>query len=73
MKSVDWHSRSRTERLANVMYPALADEPTKRQMLDLAANEGKQAGLLKRMQTNTSNEVRKPVRNYDGVPGLRRK
>ena len=49
MRKEDWHSRPRLERLANVMYPGLADDATRKEMLSLAANEGKQSGLERRM------------------------
>jgi hypothetical protein len=59
LKQVDWHSRSRTERLANAMYPHLSDAATQAEMLKLAAVEGKQAGLAKRIQAGTE-RVRNP-------------
>jgi hypothetical protein len=53
LKQVDWHSRSRTERLANAMYPHLSDAATQAEMLKLAAIEGKQGQLAKRIQAGT--------------------
>jgi len=41
LKSQTWFQRPRISRLANVLYPQLADEPTRREMAALAANEKK--------------------------------
>jgi hypothetical protein len=39
----DWHSKSRNEKLAAVMYPTLVDVQTAREMTQLARNEGKRS------------------------------
>jgi hypothetical protein len=54
-----WHSRSRTERLGHVLYPHLSDAATQAEMIKLAALEGKQGGLVKRIQSGTE-KVRNP-------------
>jgi hypothetical protein len=43
LKQLSWHQRTRTERAANVMFPHLSDEETKKQMATLSRNENKQA------------------------------
>jgi hypothetical protein len=45
MKTVEWHKRPRIERLANVMYPHLADAETQRQMAEIARGEGRRSPL----------------------------
>jgi hypothetical protein len=47
VKSVaEWFRLSRSEKLANVMYPAHASESTKRVMNQLAAREGKKGPMV---------------------------
>jgi hypothetical protein len=38
---MDWHKRTRFERLAALAYPNLVDDDTRRQMTALLANEGR--------------------------------
>jgi hypothetical protein len=53
----DWHQKPRAERLANVLYPNLVtDADTRASMLRLAAVEGKQSELGKRMQGGKSHD-----------------
>ena len=81
----DWHSRPRAERIANLMYPGLADEATKKTMLEIAKSEGKDDQLQRRMQADSGqhrnwwqpmpNPTSGPVvlSKYENVPGLKRK
>jgi hypothetical protein len=39
----DWHRRSRSQKLAAVLYPNLTDADTRRQMQTLSNNEGKRS------------------------------
>ena len=77
MRQEKWHDRPRLERLAQVLYPHLADQATQKEMLDSAAVEQKQFGLARRIadgqQTYGAMAKPSPPRNYDNVPGLRRK
>jgi hypothetical protein len=41
MRTDDWSSRTRLSKLASVLYPHLADEATRKQMIELARGEGK--------------------------------
>lgn len=43
MKKIDWHSRSRAERLASVMFPTLTTEATRQEMQSLSNNERKRS------------------------------
>jgi hypothetical protein len=45
MKPVAWHERPRSNRLASIMYPGLADEQAKRDMDYYAKLEGKVSPL----------------------------
>jgi hypothetical protein len=51
-RPTDWHSRSRIERLAAVMYPHLTDAATQREMAQLAANERKKSPTQGRIDAN---------------------
>jgi hypothetical protein len=42
----EWHKLSRSEKLANVMYPAHASEATRRVMNQLASREGKKGPMV---------------------------
>ena len=39
MRGDDWHEKSRSEKLASVLYPSQASESTRKQMAELSANE----------------------------------
>lgn len=41
LKRDKWHDRPRSSRLANVMFPHLADKETRAEMEGFARNEGK--------------------------------
>jgi hypothetical protein len=45
MKPVAWHERPRSNRLASIMYPGLADEQAKHDMDYFAKLEGKVSPL----------------------------
>jgi hypothetical protein len=49
----EWDQRSRTEKLGAVLYPHLTDAATQAQMLKLAAVEGKEGQLAKRINAGT--------------------
>jgi hypothetical protein len=85
LRNQTWHQLPRSSRLANLMYPGLADEQTKRNMLDVAQQEGKREGLERRMKADVGSQMRRAnwlqaqpepkavVPDYSRVPGLRRK
>lgn len=79
MKPVGWGQRDRNSQIANAMYPHLADPTVQKQMLDRAASDpaGDRAGLARRIadgqRTYGAMAKPSPPRNYDNVPGLRRK
>jgi hypothetical protein len=48
MKPVTWHQRPRMNRIASIMYPALADEQAQREMEYYARQEGKRSPMTMR-------------------------
>jgi hypothetical protein len=71
LKREDWHSRPRLERLANLMYPHLSDASTQKEVLGLAANEGKQRGLQRRIADGQQSYGIKPAEPRSGrVPNV---
>jgi len=87
MRPVGWDQLSRRERQAAVLYPNLvSDQNILNEMKSIAQGEGKSAGLLKRMNPNTSQHrswwepqvpksATEPVvlSKYENVPGLVRR
>jgi hypothetical protein len=78
MKPIAWHDRDRNSRLANVMYPALSDPATQKEMLDISDVEGKRGQMAKRIGEGNRGygikakpEIVVPSK-YDNVPGLKR-
>jgi hypothetical protein len=43
LRNQTWHQRPKISRLANILYPAHADEETRKEMAKLAATEGKRS------------------------------
>jgi hypothetical protein len=43
MRGDKWSDKTRSEKLANILYPSLANEATRKEMTQLSANEGKKA------------------------------
>ena len=75
MKDVGWFAKPRAERLAQVLYPHLSDQPAQRQMLETAAVEGKQGQMANRITEGNKGYGKVSVAPslYDRVPGLVRK
>jgi hypothetical protein len=59
MKPVAWHQRPRSNRLASILYPGLADEQAKRDMAYYAAQEGKQSPMEVRGRITKANQKRR--------------
>jgi hypothetical protein len=68
-KPQTWDTLSRSSKIAACMWPSLVDETIKAQARTIHYDVGKGDPLAARATGN----VRSSVRNYDRVPGLKRK
>ncbi len=66
-----WDNLPRASRIAALMWPSLVPENTKREMRTIPYGQGEADPL--RAKAGNVRSGNRGVRNYDNVPGLRRK
>ena len=73
MKPVAWHERPRSNRLASIMYPSLADDQAKRDMEYFARQDGKSSPMDMRGGAVEPRSSGGFSGDYSRIPGLQRK
>ena len=77
LREIPWKERDRMSQLGAALYPHLADDSTKQQMLARAAEDGeaKRASFERRLRQGEHMYGKpnpKPGGDYSRVPGLRK-
>jgi hypothetical protein len=74
LRNQTWHQRPKISRLANILYPAHADNETREEMAKLAANERKKPPQPQKLLSDAERGCVSPLGNVAvGWPEKRRK
>ena len=63
LRNQTWHQRPKIHRLAQILYPAHADEETRKEMAELAANERKRAPQSAKLLSDAERGCVSPLGN----------